>query len=149
MSVVSTNLSAAKPQVIFLRAATNESKMSAICKSVQHHFNLGHTILIAVPSHDAALYVDQLLWRFPEESFLPHAIADAATTERVVITMVGTNVNQASILLNLCPMASSICMQFTTVYELLDETHPDKLRLSQQRQSTYESQGLGVYVYSA
>ena len=149
MSVVSTHSSTGKPQVIFLKTPSNESKMNAICKSVWHHFNQGHAILIAVPNHDAALYVDQLLWRFPEESFLPHAIADVATTERVVITVAGTNVNQASILLNLCPMASSICTQFTTVYELLDETHPDKLRLAQQRQSTYEAQGLGVYVYSA
>lgn len=123
--------------------------MASICKTVQHHFELGHAILIAVPSNEAAHYVDQLLWRLPEDSFLPHQITESATNERVVITTQGINVNQASVLFNLCPTASVIWPQLTTIYELLDETHSDKLRLSKQRQSDYKAQGLSVYVYSA
>lgn len=129
------------PVIIFLKAPDNASKMAHICMTIQSHFDQGHRVLITVPSMEAAHYVDQLLWRYPEESFLPHVISQKPLKESVLITTEQENLNQATVLFNLCPAASPICAQFTTVYELFDETHLEKLRLSEIRHKAYQAQG--------
>lgn len=132
------------PAVIFIRVLDNASKTMHICKSIQHHFDQGEKILITVANDEAATYVDLLLWRLPEESFLPHLVSQQPSYEHVVITTVKENLNKATVLLNLCQEASPIGSQFKTIYELYDETHPDKLKLSKQRKQSYQSQGFSV-----
>jgi DNA polymerase-3 subunit chi len=101
--------------------------------------------LIAVPNFQAAQYIDNLLWRIPEESFIPHIIADAPTAEWIAITMQDQqNVNQAARLLNLCSTPSALYQQVEEVYDLYDETHPQKKDLSQQRLRLYQAKGLLV-----
>lgn len=133
-----------KPMIIFLRVADNSAKTARLCTIVQQHFEHGDRMLITVANDEVAGYVDQLLWRLPEESFLPHQIVRGPSEEKIVITTGKENYNKAKVLLNLCPDASPISSQFQIVYELLDETHPDKLRLSQQRQRDYEAGGYNV-----
>jgi DNA polymerase III subunit chi len=130
--------------VNFLKVADNQSKAIRICACVQHHFDKGSSILITVNSLEVAKFVDLLLWRLPEDSFLPHVIAEQISKEMVVITTLQENLNNASILLNLCTKASPIAAQFQTVYELLDETHPEKLLQSQKRIADYSAAGFAI-----
>lgn len=123
-----------KPNIIFLRVVDNTSKMTRICTVVQQHFNQKQSMLILAPSQEAAEYMDKLLWRMPEHSFLPHTHSNHPSDALILITTAANNLNKASVLFNLCPGVSPISAQFETVYELLDETHPDKLRQSQLRQ---------------
>lgn len=127
--------------IVFLRVADNGAKTARICNIVQQHFEHGDRVLIAVANDEVAGYVDQLLWRLPEESFLPHQIIRGHSDEKIAITTSKENYNKAKVLLNLCPDATPISNQFEIVYELLDETHPDKLRLSHQRQKDYQAKG--------
>jgi DNA polymerase III subunit chi len=128
------------PVIIFLSVANNATKLEKICSTVYQHYEQKERVLITVPSQEAALYIDQLLWRSPEESFLPHLITETPSEEPVVITTVLRNLNQAKILLNLCPEASGIASEFSRVYELLDLTHPSKEKLSRERQAAYRAQ---------
>jgi DNA polymerase III subunit chi len=127
------------PRVIFISVKDNNSKLNVICQTVQNLFIQKKAVLILVPNEEAASYVDQLLWRLPEESFLPHRIAFNPTNEPVVITTKAENMNQAHVLFNLCPNASPIYRDFETIYELDDRTHPTKEQLSQQRKAFYAS----------
>lgn len=133
-----------KPMIVFLRVTDNGSKTARICAIVQQHFEHGDRVLITVTNDEVAGYVDQLLWKLPEESFLPHQIVRGPSEERIAITTGKENYNKAKVLLNLCPEASPISSQFEMVYELLDETHPDKLRMSQQRQKDYQASGYNI-----
>lgn len=132
-------------QVIFYPVKTNSEKLSLICVKVAESFLSGKRILIAVPSPEAAAYIDQLLWRQPEESFIPHLVSNKAPQERVVIAVnPAQNFNQAQIFLNLLPDASPLAAQFQMVYELFDETDASKAGQSRQRQDKYRQQGLAV-----
>ncbi len=104
-------------------------------------------MLITVPNLQAAQYVDSLLWRLPEESFVPHVISDTPTSEWIAITMQEQhNVNQAVRLLNLCTTPTALYQHVEEIYDLLDETHSQKLELSQQRLRFYQAKGFTVKV---
>ncbi len=94
-------------------------------------------MLITVSGHEAAKYIDDLLWRMPEESFLPHSIIDSPSNEHIAITLSHENLNNASILFNLQTAPFAMFEQFSTLYEFYDESQPAKAELSQQRMKAY------------
>lgn len=125
----------------------NSAKIHLICTKAQEAFKHEKRLLIAVPNFQAAQYVQDLLWRTPPESFMPHVVADTPTSEWIAITIQEQhNINQAARLLNLCPAPSALHQQIPEVYELFDETHPQKAELSQQRLEHYQSKGYSVKV---
>lgn len=134
-----------KPKVTFFKVKDNAAKIQIICAKAKEVFTLEKRLLITVPSFDAAQYIEALLWRIPEESFMPHVIADTTTKEWIAITMQDQqNVNQASRLLNLCPNISSITEGIDEIFEFYDETHPQKKELSDKRLSHYQSKGFDL-----
>lgn len=129
-------------KVTFYHVQDNPSKIQLICAKAKEAFQLEKRLLIAVPSFDAAQYIESLLWRFHEESFMPHVIADTTTKEWIAITMQDKdNVNQAPSLLNLCPLFSSLALKVEEVFEFYDESHPQKKELSEQRRRYYQANG--------
>ncbi len=134
------------PIIVFLCVADNAAKSTRICKMARHYFEQGQRILITASSNEAAQYIDLLLWRLPEEGFIPHVISDQSAEAAIVITTTQMNLNKASILLNLCPEVSPMYAQFAKVYELWDETHPDKRRLSEERRMAYQTRGHHVHL---
>lgn len=125
--------------IIFLTVYDNGSKLDKIVSTVASHYSRGSSVLIAVPTLEVALYIDLLLWRMPSTSFLPHTISDFTTSERVAITTSDTNINQATVLVNLRPEVSTLSASIPFVYELYDRTHPQKEELSKKRQATYQA----------
>ncbi|MBA3816891.1 MAG: DNA polymerase III subunit chi [Parachlamydiaceae bacterium] len=128
-------------KVHLLRVTDVATKLNNICQTIHRHFNKKEAILILVPSQEAAVYIDQLLWRQPNDSFLPHAVANLPTQELVAITTTGTNVNQAVAILNLCPEIPVNLKEYSIIYDLLDLTHPAKEQLSLNRQLAYQMLG--------
>ena len=126
----------------FLEVLDPNAKMRKLCETIHHHYLQHHKVLITVATEEAARYVDDLLWRYPKENFLPHQIVQSKTSSRIAITQKLENLNQAEILFNLCPLATPIWQQFQTIYELLDKTHPEKLRQSEERREAYRKLGL-------
>jgi DNA polymerase III subunit chi len=126
------------PSIIFINVIDNSSKLAKITEIIQENFLQGRRILITVPSREAAQFMDTLLWKATEASFLPHIVTDRDTDEPIAITIKPQNFNRASVLLNLSQEISPIFLEFETVYELFDESHPSKSDLSRQKQSAYE-----------
>lgn len=128
--------------VIFHQVSTNAAKLMTICTHVKESFEAGQRVLIHVPTIEAATYIDQLLWRSPEESFIPHSIHSQPTQDHIIIAInPSQNLNQAQICWNLAPAIPSIANQFMTIHEFLDETDPVKSQLSLQRQAAYQQIG--------
>ena len=134
------------PNISFIRVTDNRTKLMRLCSTLLHHFLQKENVLITVQDQKTAHFLDDMLWRMPEESFLPHVLTESPTEEQIVITTGRKNLNQAKILFNLCPQSSQICGQFPVVYELLDETDAGKEKLSLQRQGAYLSVGYPVRV---
>lgn len=133
------------PKVLFLKIKDNSTKLQKICQLANEIVNQEKRLLITVPSEEAAKYIDALLWRMPEESFLPHSIVSSPSKDFVAITLIKTeNFNQAHCLLNLCMEISPIFHQFETVYELLDETDLKKTQQCQNKFQEYKAKGVVV-----
>lgn len=136
-----------KTKVQFLKVIDTTSKLQRITQTIQKHFEQNACILITVPTTEAAYYIDQLLWKMPADSFLPHAIVEGPSTERIAISTDMANANHATVLFNLCPTEYPHPKEFHTLYELYDQTHPSKEELSRQRHSVYQQQGLEVGIH--
>ncbi|OJU81459.1 MAG: hypothetical protein BGO10_02020 [Chlamydia sp. 32-24] len=132
--------------VQFLRFSTNQEKLIRICQLVTDHFNKKEKIILFAPNEEVAKYVDLLLWRLPEDGFLPHLYSDKPSNNFIQITTLQENLNQASFCLNLCPGIGIIMKEFTVIYDILDGTHESKFQLSQRRQQEYVKQHLTCHV---
>lgn len=138
-----------KTAIFFIEVTNVASKLQAICKTVHKHFEKRERVQISVGDAASASYIDQLLWKIPEESFLPHAIIDTPSAATpIAITAVAANLNQATVLINLAAGPSSIIHLFQTAYELLDHTAPTKKELSQKRYATYQAAGYPISILS-
>src|ERR1700739_4282065 len=92
-----------KPTIQVLTVKSNQEKLLKLCQAVHHHFGLRERLLIAAPSDEVADYIDQLLWRMPSDSFLPHKKVAKESDFPVIITTMIANLNQARVLINLMP----------------------------------------------
>ncbi|CCB85875.1 DNA polymerase III subunit chi [Parachlamydia acanthamoebae] len=133
------------PSIHFLPAKNVREKLTSICETVRQHFAKQKRILIAAPNEEAARYLNALLWKQPEESFLPHIWSESQTEECVAITFSKNNVNQAAVLLNLCPSVHSEWDSFEQIYDLFDETDPEKQKASESRHVYYTEKGCQIH----
>lgn len=133
------------PKVTFYRVKDNGAKIHLIGTKAQEAFKHEKRLLITVPNFQAAQYIESLLWKSPADSFMPHVVADTSTAEWIAITMQDqNNVNQAIRLLNLSPSVPHFFQEMSEIFELYDETHPEKLELSKQRVQFYQSKGITI-----
>lgn len=139
-------MTAAGPQITFWQVTDVKQKLDLLCRLVQHHFLQAERVLIAVPNDAAARFVDQLLWTSPPESFIPHAVTEIPLAAAVVITCAPSNLNEAQILINLCPGISPVLEKFRMIHELMDETDSSKQQLSIERQTRYEAMGKTIMI---
>ena len=88
-----------RPQitVTFYKIKENGAKIQLICHQAMEALQCEKKLLITAPTLEAAHYLDALLWRLPEDSFIPHVVSDMPTAEWVAITLQDeVNVNRAS-----------------------------------------------------
>ena len=86
-------------------------------------------------------FVDELLWKSPQVSFLPHIATDEPTSELIAITRSKQNVNGAKIAFNLCSTPLLIEGPFRIIYDFEDLTSPSKQQLSALRFDAYKKAG--------
>ncbi|MBA2367850.1 MAG: DNA polymerase III subunit chi [Candidatus Protochlamydia sp.] len=128
-------------RVIFFKIKDNREKVQFICTKAEEAYRQEKKLLILVPTEEAGQYVDSLLWRLPESSFLPHLLSKSPANEWIIITTLAENLNQAPRLLNLSAEASKI-LHFEDIYEIFDETAPDKLQASKEKIASYQASGI-------
>lgn len=127
-----------KTEIIFLNVKDNQAKLSSIVNTVAKHYAQKQKILISVANENVAKYVDDLLWKQPPNSMIPHTIATVQTMQHIVITQTQNNLNNAEILINLTPDAHPAFREFSIVYDLFDETSPEKKQQSLAKQQKYQ-----------
>ncbi len=135
-----------KPNIIFLPIKTNQQKIKCICHYAQKHFDAQDSLCIMAPTQQAVQYLDDLLWKFPENSFLPHAIAHVKCQEKIIISTICQNLNDAKVLMNLCTEPCPIVEQFELIYELYDETQLEKFDQAKHRFKFYAEKGFNPQI---
>jgi DNA polymerase IIIc chi subunit len=59
-------------RVIFYQVQTPKQKLERICTRVAEHFEKQQPLLIVTDSEKSTDFINELLWKIPIESFLPH-----------------------------------------------------------------------------
>lgn len=126
-------------RVIFFQVRDAASKFKLLTETAQTHFEKKDPFLIVVEDDKAGLFVDELLWKIPPTSFLPHTFTDIPCQEKIVITKTKQNINQAKIAFNLCSTPLLIEGPFSLIYEFEDLSSPHKANLASVRFDAYKA----------
>lgn len=126
-------------RVIFYQVRDAASKLKVIYETAQAHFDKKDHFLLVVEDEKAQEFVNELLWKTPNTSFLPHAAMDSESQEFIVITKSKKNVNNARVAFNLCSTPLLIDTPFRIIYEFEDLTNPNKNNLSSLRFNAYKA----------
>ncbi len=128
-------------RVVFFQAADAAAKCKKIVEMARFHFTRRESLLLFTEDEKAQRFVDELLWKFPSHSFLPHQATDEKTEEKIAITKSKINVNQALFAFNLCSTPLFL-PGFKLIYDFEDFSTPHKKHLSETRFNAYKNQKL-------
>lgn len=128
-------------RIVFFQVRENTVKLKRIVETAQTHFEKKEPFLILVEDARSQQFVDELLWKLPETSFLPHIASDDPVKDLIAIAKVKKNVNGARIAFNLCSTPLLIEGPFRMIYEFEDLTTPNKKNLSSLRFDAYKQAG--------
>jgi DNA polymerase-3 subunit chi len=131
-------------KVLFLRVQNSQAKLKRLTQVIYELFCAGRRVVIAVEGSAAAGYLDDCLWRLPEEGFLPHERSDVECKAPVVITE-GTEVfGGGQVLVNLREQPHPNIEKFEEVYQLFDETSEQRHQQSLKQYRYYQTCGYEI-----
>jgi len=132
------------PRVCFYDVAP-EGRWPLLVRLAQAAWQKRLRFLILCRDRDEARAVDELLWTFEEQAFLPHELVEGAHPEdpeaRIVITTAEHDPIGATILFQLTPASEAFARRFETVIDLVDHRDPERLAASRQRFRAWRDAG--------
>jgi DNA polymerase IIIc chi subunit len=131
-----------KSKVVLFQIKDVKSKLIKLLQISMHHFEKKEKLLIQVDNEISQKFVDELLWKSPIDSFLPHSSSDNMIEDFIVITKSKKNINQALYLFNLCQDVTSLDTSFKIIYDFDDYTTMTKQAFSQKRFLAYKNASL-------
>lgn len=127
------------PVVTFLQVNDNQAKISRMCALVNYLYQQEKKTIITTPNVEVAKYLDAMLWKYPETSFIPHKISNSPDDELILITTLMDPFRDVKTLIHLCPDVHPHFQHFTTIYELYDATQLSKEHQSKKRLEFYKT----------
>jgi DNA polymerase-3 subunit chi len=113
------------------------------CRLADKAYNLGHTVYLLTASEAQAAVLDDLLWTFRQDSFIPHERYPLAGEESSPVLIGATlpaEVNR-QVLINYTDGLPEGFERFERVVELVD-SQPEVLAKSRERFRQYREKGL-------
>ncbi len=127
-------------RVVLFQIRSSGAKLSCLTTTAALHFKKKESLIILAEDEKAALFVDELLWRSPATSFLPHIATEEPTSDYIAISRLKNNVNHSRHAFNLCP-TPLLTGPFKTIYDFEDLTSPSKQQFSALRFDAYKRAG--------
>lgn len=112
-----------------LKENFSAAQLNFACKIIEKAYAQAQTVFVQTASSEQAQQLDDLLWTFKEDSFIPHSLYDA-TAEIIPPIVIGVEqlaVNPSDILLNLTTQLPSALERYKRIIEIIP--HTDELRL--------------------
>ncbi len=131
-------IEAPSTRVVLFQVRDSKTKLLRLAEIAAAHFEKKEPMVIFAEDEKAVQFVDELLWKTPATSFLPHLATDDLTSELIAITRGKKNINQARIAFNLCPTPLLIEGPFRMIYDFEDLTSPGRQQLSALRFDAYK-----------
>ncbi len=127
-------------RVVLFQVRQPNLKLTRLVETASAHFGRKEHLLIMAEDDKAILYIDELLWKLPPTSFLPHVASEEATSSFIAITKARKNINQAKFAFNLC--STPLLLEgIRLIYDFEDLTSPFKQQLSAIRFDAYKKAG--------
>jgi DNA polymerase III subunit chi len=120
-------------------------RLTLACRIAERAYGDGRRVLIHCPDAALARRLDQLLWTWREESFVPHGLVgetNAALTP-VLISRDGEPAAEDQVLINLSPEVPEFFARFERLCEPLDQD-PAILKAGRSRWKYYRDCGYDV-----
>ena len=113
------------------------------CRLADKAYSLGHTVYLFASSEARAAALDDLLWTFRQDSFIPHERYPLAGEESspVLIGIASPAEVNAQVLINFTFTLPDGFERFERVVELVDQ-QPEVLAKSRERFKQYRERGL-------
>ncbi len=112
------------------------------CRLADKAYGLGHTVYLFTASEARAAALDDLLWTFRQDSFVPHERYPLVGEEGspVLVGTVAPATVEAQVLINLADALPEGFERYERVVELVDQ-HSEVLSQSRERFRQYREQG--------
>ncbi|NGX62732.1 MAG: DNA polymerase III subunit chi [Candidatus Anoxychlamydiales bacterium] len=133
-----------KNKVLFFQIKDIKIKLIRIIQTAMHHFEKKENFLIRVADEASLKFVDELLWRQPQEGFLPHSISEEKCEDYIVITKSKENLNNAHFLFNLSQEIIDLDTSYKIIYDFDDFTSLKKQEKSKKRFEIYRQANLRI-----
>ena len=135
------------PQVDFytIKESTLQGRLNFACRLTEKAFTTGMKVYLHTDNANTAEELDNLLWSFKPESFIPHAIQGVLSTEEEneLPVLIGYGSNQShpdELLINLAETIPSSHQSFTRIAEIIINDDEAK-ELSRQHWREYKTAG--------
>lgn len=123
-----------------LNSALPSDALTYGCRLAEKALNKGYGIYLHCNSPGQATELDELLWSFSPESFVPHALKDSTDTVDVIIGCDGEAPRATDLLINFAPEIPDFFSRFERVGEIVCQQE-DWLRPSRDRYRFYKDRG--------
>ncbi len=134
-------MNTSETRVVLFQIREAKEKLYRLSEQAAFHFERKEFLIILAEDEKAALFVDELLWKTPPTSFLPHTLTEEPTSDYIAISRCKKNVNQARYAFNLSPTPLLIEGPFKIIYDFEDLTSPSKQQFSALRFDAYKKAG--------
>ena len=109
----------------YVRPETSSDALELFaCRLVETVWKRGHEVLVLADSDAAARRLDNLLWTFREESFVPHrrvGAGDPPASEPVVVSTPGIRDGNLDVLINLTPAVPEESTRAARIAEIVPD----------------------------
>lgn len=111
------------------------------CRLAEKAYNQGNRILIKTDNTDESRLIDDLLWSFKEDNFLPHAVSGTMASEDqpILISHETETDNNFQLLINLSSISAEK-NQFDRIAEILNQ-EPMRKQAGRKHYKIYKENG--------
>lgn len=120
------------------------------CRLIDKAWRSGLPMHIHTDNEARCQFMDQLLWSWREDSFLPHAIINNDDSDQhcpITLGFTQPTVIQKPLLINLSPEVPTFFRDFSRVCEVVVQ-HPDQKAMSRAKFRSYRQAGIEPEVHT-
>ncbi len=130
--------------IIFLTIRNTQEKLSKLCAIAHRYFEAKTPLLFMTSDDKAREFLDDLLWKMPIDSFLPHTATNMPCKDLIAVTSARQNVNEARTIFNLTSDPLITELQATTIYEFDESASTLRRKISEERFNVYRQKGYAI-----
>ncbi|MBX9914023.1 MAG: DNA polymerase III subunit chi [Pseudomonadaceae bacterium] len=115
-------------------------RLKLACQLAAKAWRAGLPVFVRGADAAQCVELDELLWRFKGETFIPHNLHDEQPDAPVVIGIDQPPATAQAVLINLHPQIAANCEQFSRIIEIVNQ-QPEQLELARDNFRLYRQRG--------